>query len=447
MAGDPNSLAPIERDPNAGWRTSVLYLVYDLAWVLAILLSSPWWLGRSLIDRTFRRGVLQRLTLPIPKLPAKGTRPRVLVHGVSVGEVKAAQPVVAGLVADHDVVISASTDTGLEVARQTYPDLPVVRFPLDHRVLPKRFLRAVDPDLVVLMELEIWPNFMRRCNDSAIPVAIVNGRITEHSFSNYRRLFQPILPQFNRVSLIAAQSDRYAGRFRALAGNDDRVIVTGNVKADGLSTEPRERDLELERVIAAQPNQPVLVAGSTHDPEERMVRDAFQEAAPEARVVLVPRHPERCPAVAATLAASGAAPQRLTELRAGSEAPDPTRPLLVDTIGELEAVYGLADLVFIGGSLVPHGGHNMLEPAAQGRPVVYGPHLVNFSQEATLLEDAGGARRVEDGAELGRVVRALIDDPEERQRMAAAGRAAVEGQKGATERTLELLLARCLKGR
>lgn len=443
MTTSMGGAGPLDKDPNPGLWTGFLYLVYDLIWVLSIAVCSPWWGFRSLVDREFRGMVCQRLTLPPPSLSPPGGLPRVLVHGVSVGEVKAAQSVVRGLDGQNEVIISASTDTGLEVARQIYPDHQVVRFPLDLSVLPARFLRAVKPDLIVLMELEVWPNFLRRANRSGVPVAIVNGRITEESFANYKRLFSLTLPQFNRVSLIAAQNERYALRFAELAGSGDRIVVAGNVKADGLSTGMRSQDGDLNRLAGGVVGQPVLVAGSTHEPEERMVLSAFGSGAPGARVILVPRHPERAGALAASLSDEGSVPQRLTDLRAG-QLPDPSRPLIVDTIGELEGVYGLADLVFVGGSLVPHGGHNMLEPAAQGRPVLYGPHLANFEQEATLLEDAGGACRVADVAGLGEAVRMLLADPEKRSRMAAAGVRAVEAQKGATKRTLELLRSRCL---
>ena len=334
----------------------------------------------------------------------------------------------------------------MPVARQLYPDLPVERFPIDHMVFVSRFLQRVSPALVVLMELEIWPNFLRKANRRGIPEAILSGRITEKSFQNYKK-FGSTLPQFNRITVFGAQDERYAERFRHLARSADRVVVTGNVKVDGLRSGPVPRDArfhELERLAGGTQGQPVLVAGSTHDPEELWVLGAFLEGAPGARVILVPRHPERGDRVIEALAARGVRPQRLTDLRQGRERPDPSRPLVVDTIGELERIYGLADLVFVGGSLVPHGGQNMLEPAAQGCPVLYGPHVDNFIQEAALLEDAGGARRVTDAAQLARVVRELIADPAARARMAEAGVHAVEGQKGATARTLKVLSERCL---
>lgn len=435
--------SPLDHDPNTGPWMALLYTVYDGAWLASILLTSPWWLARSLLDRGFRRMVCERLTLPPPRLPEPDSRPRVLVHGVSVGEVKAAISIVRGLERDHEVIISASTDTGMKVARKTYPRLQVVRFPFDPSLVAGRFLRAVNPDLVVLMELEVWPNFLRRANRSGVPVAIVSGRITEASFANYKRLFSLTLPQFNRISLIAAQDARYAACFTELAGSSERVVVTGNVKIDGLGTGLRVKDEELTRLAGGREGQAVLIAGSTHDTEEVWVCRAFQAGAPGSRVILVPRHPGRAPAIVQALSEIGSAPQRLTELRAG-EVPDPDRPLVVDTIGELESIYGLADLVFVGGSLVPHGGQNMLEPAAQGLPVLYGPHVDNFSQEAQLLEAAGGALRVPDELALGVAVAELMADPEARERMARAGMEAVEAQKGATARTLTELHARCL---
>ena len=188
----------------------------------------------------------------------------------------------------------------------------------------------------------------------------------------------------------------------------------------------------------------MLVAGSTHSPEDRWLTEVWRESAPAARLLLVPRHPERVKEIVGQLSALGIRAQRLTELRRGEDVVDPSRPLVVDTIGELERIYGLADLVFIGGSLIPHGGQNMLEPAAQGRAVVYGPHVRNFDQEAAMLETAGGSRRVESVEELTEVVRGLALDAALRARMGEAGRKVVEGQKGATRVTLEALSLACL---
>jgi 3-deoxy-D-manno-octulosonic-acid transferase len=386
-----------------------------------------------------------RLTLSLKPLPPAPERPRVLVHGVSVGEVKAAKSLVAELSKTCEVVISSSTNTGMRVARQCYPDYQVVRFPVDHMWPVTRFMNRVQPSCVILMELEIWPNFLRKANRLEVPVAIVSGRITPSSHTSYRR-FGTTLPQFPRITVFAVQDEEHAQRFADLAGSRERVVITGNVKIDGLDTGQLVDDgvlAELRGLVDAQPGQFVLVAGSTHDPEEGLVAKAFRQAAPGARVILVPRHPERGRAVLSDLAEQGMGGQLLTDLRAGREELDTARALIVDTIGELESIYRLADVVFVGGSLVPHGGQNMLEPAALGRAVVHGPHVENFTQEARLLEKAGGSRIVRDPSHLAEVLEQLLKDPVQRELMGQAGREAVEAQKGATARTLRVLADRC----
>jgi 3-deoxy-D-manno-octulosonic-acid transferase len=438
-----SSAAPIHGDPHPGPKTALLHAVYDAAWCVAIVLGSPWWLVRSALDPTFRAMVRQRLTLALPRFDPE--RPRVLVHGVSVGEVKGAAALVRALgerLPGVEVVISTTTATGLEVARKTYPELTVVRYPLDLSPLTRRFLRVLSPRVVVLMELEVWPNFLRSCNRARAPVAVVNGRITPRSFERYR-LFRHTLPQFDRISLFCVQSAEYAERFRGLGAAAERVVVTGSMKADGLKIGAVTPKPELVRLLAAPPGAPLIVAGSTHRPEEKQVAAAWMAAARGARLVLVPRHPDRASEVLADLASLGLSGQLFTRLRAGLETADPARPAIVDTIGELESVYALADLVYVGGSLVPHGGQNMLEPAAQGRAVVYGPHVHNFVQEAALLESAGAARRVANSAELESAFRELLADPATRARMGACGLEAVAAQKGATVLTLEALVRRC----
>ena len=437
--------APLVEDPNPGLWFRILYACYDLIWISLIVLLSPWWVLRCLRSADFRRMARERMTLPRPSLSEPDPdRGRILVHGVSVGEVKASQSLVAALREDYEVVVSASTNTGMEVARQLYPDLAVVRFPLDLALVARRFLRRVQPRWVVLMELELWPNFLKSTNRMGSPVAVASGRITESSFRNYKR-FSATVPQFNRISVFAAQDERYAARFSALAGSDARVVVTGNVKVDGLRTGPPLRDAAWDRLrslAGPRPGQAVLVAGSTHEPEEGLVLAAFRRADPKARIVIVPRHPPRAEAVIQVLASQGESAQRWTDILSESEDPDPSRPLVVDTIGELERVYGLADAVFVGGTLIPHGGQNMLEPAAQGLPVLYGPNTGNFSQEAALLEEAGAAMRVKDADELGRRLAELLADDDRRQAMSVAGIAAVDSQRGATARTLQALRKR-----
>lgn len=435
----------IVRDPNPGVMRALLHLVYDSVWLVSAVVAVPWWGWRCWRDLGFRRLAWERV-FGARGFRARGDRrARILVHGVSVGEVKGAQSLIQGLereYPEHEVVISATTDTGLAVAREVYPGRSVLRFPLDFSPLVHGFMGRVRPEMVVLVELEIWPNFLRVCNRRGIPVAVVNGRITERSFDRYR-VFRSWLPQFNRITVFCAQLEQYAERFGDLCSNLDRVVVTGNIKADGMPTGAVDPGEDLRRWTPEGCAPVVLVAGSTHGQEEQWFLEAARRAVPEGRVILVPRHPRRTPEILEGLGALGCRPQLLSELRAGVESLDTGRPLLVDTIGELERIYGLADLVYVGGSLVPHGGQNMLEPSAQGRPVVYGPHTENFTNETALLELAGASVRVADTEELASVLGRLGSDPGERERMGRAGLAAVEGQKGATEATLGALGTRC----
>jgi 3-deoxy-D-manno-octulosonic-acid transferase len=421
-----------------------LHFGYDLAWIAAAVAGVPWLAWRSLRDRAFYRMVKERMGVGLPTL--RGPAPRILVHGVSVGEVKVALPLVRELARQHpdyEVVVSTTTNSGLEVARKLLEGTTVVRFPADLSPFVRLFLRRIRPACVILIELEIWPNFLREANRAGIPVAVVNGRITENSYSQYL-LFKRTLPQFNRISLFCVQLPAYAERFLALHVDPERVLLTGNIKADGLKVGPVEPGEEIRRLVGGRPGQAVVVAGSTHHPEERWVVDAWRTGTPEARLVLVPRHPDRCREIARSLAAEGAAPQLLSDLRAGAEPSDPDRPVLVDTIGELERIYGLADLVFVGGTLIEHGGQNVLEPAAQGRPVLFGPSVANFVQEAALLLDFGAGRQVPARGALARVLAELAQDAEARARMSRAGLEAVDTQRGAAVKTVRALGERCL---
>ncbi len=429
----------LRRDPHPGLLRGTLHALYDLAWIGAAFLGLPWLVWKTRRVPGLGRMVLEQLGRDLPRLPPP-TRARILIHGVSVGEVKGVLPLVRGLAElcpETEVVVSTTTNTGLEVARSLFDGRPVVRFPADISFVVRRFLEHVKPTFVILVELEIWPNFLRECNRRGLPVAVVNGRITGKSHARYL-VFRKLLPQFNRISYFCVQSQEYADRFRELEVDPQRIQVTGNVKADGLRVGAVEPGEELRRLLGPGDGRLVVVAGSTHEPEEEIVVRAWRAGAPESRLVLVPRHPQRCEEVARRLAAQGFPAQRLSGLRRG-ERPVPERPALVDTIGELERVYGLADLVFVGGSLIPHGGQNMLEAAAQGKAVIFGPHVRNFAQEAALLLSRGACRQVADEAELGRAFRELAADPARRLEMAQAGREVVLRQKGATELTLRAL--------
>lgn len=436
-------IAPILRDPHPGLARGLVHAIYDAAWILAIVLASPWWIWRALREPEFRSTILSRSLVRKPALPVSHPRPRILIHGVSVGETKCAEVLVRALERahpGHEIVISTTTASGFAMAKKLHPRLAVVRFPFDISFVVRRFLARVDPASIILVELEVWPNFLRAANRRGVPIAVVNGRVTERSRARYARL-AALAPQFDRVSLICAQDPDHARRFEALGVQPARVEVTGNLKYDALRTEPVVCPPELLALLGARAGQPVLVAGSTHAPEERIVARAWCDHAPTARLVIVPRHVERAPEIVRELELLGppaTGGQLLSRLRAG-EAPDPSRPAVADTIGELEAIYALADVVFVGGSLMSRGGQNVLEPAAQGKPVIHGPQMQNFAREAALLDGARASLCVADGEALGRAIATLLAHPDERARRGAAGQKAVLALKGATARTLAAL--------
>ncbi|MEY2806732.1 MAG: CMP-3-deoxy-D-manno-octulosonate--lipid tetraacyldisaccharide 3-deoxy-D-manno-octulosonate [Planctomycetota bacterium] len=428
---------PLRGDPHPGARDAVLHAAYDLLMLVALVLASPWLAWRWCSSPAFRRLAPARLAR---RLPARGARRRVLVHGVSVGEVKAAQSIIRELERtrpDLEVVVCTTTDTGEAMARRTYPHLVVVRFPLDLRPVVRRFLRVLDPACVVLVELEVWPNFLREANRRGVPLVVVNGRITERSHRRYGRA-RALLPAFDRLSLLLAQDEEYARRFASLCRDGSRIRVTGNVKVDGLGTGRAHPGEELARLLGPAPGDLCLVGGSTHDPEELLVARAARASGAALGIVLVPRHPDRAASVANALRAAGFEVQLLTELRRGRE-PSPRAVRIVDTIGELEGVYALADIVVVGGSFVPHGGQNLLEPAAQRRCVLHGPHMWNFAAETRLLQRRAGALEVPDEEGLAQALRALAGDPARRAAMGANGLEAVELQRGATARTMAWL--------
>jgi 3-deoxy-D-manno-octulosonic-acid transferase len=424
------------------WLLNAVYL-------LALLLLSPWLLWRALRTGRYRKGLEDKLR------GLRGSFPpgAVWFHGVSVGEVHLLRQLIAAFRRrnpDRACVVSASTDTGLDEARKCFPDLAVFAFPFDFSWAVRRSLLAVAPSLVVLAEGEIWPNFLLACRKLGVPVAVVNGRMSPRSRRRYGRLAWIARPLFRSLDLLAVQTQEYAAAVRALGAPPERVHVTGNVKYDGVSTDrANPRTGELRRLLSVGPDDLVWIAGSTQAPEEEIVVGIYQRLRadfPGLRLFLVPRQKDRFDEVARLLERSGLAfARRSAGTGLGASV------VLVDTIGELGALWGLADVAFVGGSLDGRrGGQNMIEPAACGAAVVFGPHVWNFADAATRLLEAGGACQVHDGAGLEGVVRRLLGDREERQRRGTAARDFVLSQQGATERTvvlLEDLLHRRWRGR
>jgi 3-deoxy-D-manno-octulosonic-acid transferase len=418
----------------------------NLAYGLAILLFSPWLVVRSFRTGRYRKNLRHKLLGSSTPL-TDGSRPVAWFHGVSVGEVHLLRQVVRAFRERHpdwQVVISSTTDTGLAEAHNHFADLPVVPYPFDFSWACRRAIRAVSPRLIVLAESELWPNFLRAANRAGAPVVVINGRMSPRTFRRYSKvaaLARRLL--FRRVTVFGMQSETYADHLRRLGVPGECVRVTGNVKYDGVLLDrdnPKSRDLA--QLLGILPDQVVWVAGSTHDPEERIVLAVYsrlRERFPNLRLVIVPRAPERFDEVAQLIRSGAEAGVRRSELTPGN----PARPygvVLIDTMGELSAAWGLATIGFTGGSLNDRrGGQSMIEPAGLGVPVLFGPHTWNFKDAVAGLLDAGAAVRVQDEADLEREVTCLLGDPARRERMGNAARAFVRAQEGATRRTLDLL--------
>jgi 3-deoxy-D-manno-octulosonic-acid transferase len=427
-----------------------MYFLYSILLGIGVLALLPRFLLDAARHGKYAAGLAERAGSLAP-LDAGG-RPVVWLHCVSVGEAQAARPLARALLdrhPGHALVVSTTTLTGQRVAREAFEGQAerVFYFPFDWAWSVRRALRAVDPSVVLLMETELWPRFFRECRRRGVPVALVNGRISEKSFGRYRLIRPFIARVLSDLSLAAAQSRADAARLVALGLAPERLRVTGNVKFDIEETAARPLTEELRQRFNINQDRPLVVAASTHAPEERVVLEAFKlldSGGKRPRLLVAPRHPERFGEVATLLEASGLAFARRTD---GPRASDrDCDAILLDSIGELRAVYPLAEAVFVGGSVAPVGGHNVLEPALDARAVVTGPHTSNFKAiVAALLErDAlvqlphaeghkGAAR------ELARALRELLDDDARRRRTGERARAVLEENRGATARTAELL--------
>jgi 3-deoxy-D-manno-octulosonic-acid transferase len=395
-------------------------------------------LWRGLRDRGYWLGLGERFGFG----RRAGSMGTLWLHAVSLGEMSAAAPLVRALRArypESPLVLTTATPTGRARARSLFGDDVDVRFlPYDMPGAVTRFLERIRPRLALIMETEIWPNLYVECERRGVPLVLASARLSANSVARYRRfggLFRGI---FSASSLIAAQTDVDAERFVAIGAQSARTRVVGNIKFDvEVGAGVLERGRELRSWFGD--SRPVWVAGSTHAGEEEQVLAAHADlmrAEPDALLLLVPRHPDRFEAVAGLLNARGL---RFTR-RSGGVLPDAATPVvLVDTVGELAALYASADVAFVGGSLVPIGGHNLLEPAALGVPVLTGPSHSNAKDIAQLLLARGAALQVADARELETALSRLFRDPGERQRMGTSGRLVIESNRGSVARLLELI--------
>ena len=419
-----------------------MHLLYSAAVVCYALAMSPRLLYEAVRHGKYV-GTLRERWGHLPDGVDPGGRPSIWVHAVSVGEVQAARTLIPGLrdrYPGHRLWLSTTTRTGRAVAAGIVAVDGLFYFPLDLPPAVDRVLDRVRPVLFVAVDTELWPNLLRRCARRGVRTVLVNGRISDRSYPRYRlvrRWFRRVLADVDRC---CAQSDESARRLVALGAPADRVVTTGNLKFDALPAPrpgPPSRDGDLPRSLGLAPDRPVLVAASTHPGEEGPVLDAFRRLrsrVPDLVLVLAPRHPERGAEVAALAADRGLAVVRRSRLpEDGAGRAD---VVVLDTVGELPALFPAATVVFVGGSLAPVGGHNVIEPAAWGRPVMFGPHMENFAEIAELFLAHRAARRVSGAGELEPVLAELLADPRQRAELGAAARSLVEANRGAAARSL-----------
>ncbi|WP_411563908.1 lipid IV(A) 3-deoxy-D-manno-octulosonic acid transferase [Pseudomonas shirazensis] len=382
--------------------------------------------------------VAERFAIKLPPMRQGG----IWVHAVSVGESIAAAPMVRALLKAYPelpITVTCMTPTGSERIRALFADEPRIQhcyLPYDLPWAAARFLDHVRPRLGVIMETELWPNHIHQCAKRGIPVALANARLSARSARGYGRFAKLTRPMLAEMSLIAAQTETEAERFRSLGARPECVQVTGSIKFDLKLDEqllPRARQLR-EQWQASQ--RPVWIAASTHEGEDAQVLEAHRrllQVHADALLILVPRHPERFNDVHALCAE-----QFATVRRSSAElVTDATQVLLGDTMGELLFLYALADIAFVGGSLMPTGGHNPLEPAALALPVISGPHVFNFLDISAMLKDAGALQSVDDSQALAAAVQRLVELPLDAKRMGEAGRAVMQANQGALQHLLD----------
>ncbi|MGA8213161.1 MAG: 3-deoxy-D-manno-octulosonic acid transferase [Candidatus Sulfotelmatobacter sp.] len=428
--------------------TSLYSFLYSVALAVGMLASLPYWLFQMARHGKYRRGFAERLGRLPSRLQLPGEQePVIWVHAVSVGEVLA----VAGLVEElrrrfpqHRIFVSTTTDTGQALARKRFGEANVFYFPMDFAFAIRPYLRALRPRLVVIAETEFWPNFLRMAHASGARIAVVNARISDRSWPSYRRFRGLLRRLLVNVDLFLAQTPADAARLQDIGARPERVRVAGNLKFDIPAPGPPAVVASVRKSIAQSGAGPVLVCGSTVEGEEPLLLKAFENLLvqhPRAVMILAPRHPERFSAVAVLL---GQMSIRFCRRSLWNGDALTGGVFLVDTIGELAALYGLADIAFVGGSLVPRGGHNIIEPALHGVAIVVGNHTENFRDIVGLFQSRD-AVRIARPAELPLVLMELLANDAERIALGKRAAETMRSQIGATARTadeLRELLAR-----
>ncbi len=424
-----------------------MYFIYSFVTLVAFLIASPYFVYQALRYKKYVGSLRQRLGyLPIT-LNVDGDE-SIWIHAVSVGEALTARALIADLKTRYPrlrLYLSTTTIAGQQVARKNLQQVDgVFYFPFDWSFIVRRTLGIVKPRLFVMMETEIWPNLLRLCRERGVKTVVINGRISSRSYPRYK-LIRPFFRQvLSDVDRFCMQSDESASRLIDLGADPGRITVTGSLKFDSLqrpapAAHGRPRDPVL-RYFRLSPSRIVIIAGSTMKSEEAAVLHGFSRIktlSPGALLIIAPRHPERFAEVERLSKDAGFVTARRTDLPVDAE--PRADVVILDTLGELALLYQLATVVFVGGSLADHGGHNILEPAAFGKPVVFGPHMQNFKEIAEAFIANAAALQVHSERELEDALRMLVADPVQRARLGAAARALVDANRGAKDKTLAVV--------
>jgi 3-deoxy-D-manno-octulosonic-acid transferase len=421
-----------------------MYLAYSLLLSLGLIVLIPHFLIQALAHGKYITGFRQRLG---SLTPVNG-KPVIWLHCVSVGETQAARPLaqrVKQQFPHHALVVSTITLTGQNLARDVFRAQAdsVFYFPFDWRWSVRRALKTINPAAVLIMETELWPNFLRECKAREIPVALVNGRISRQSFRRYKLIKFFLKRVLSCLSVAVMQSEKDAGRLCALGMSKERLYTSGNLKFDAeISGELASKTAEIRDRFGLRSEVPLILAASTHAPEEEVILESIKQLQP-GRLMLAPRHPERFNEVAALIQKSGLSWARRTGAPAADDGD--AKVILLDTIGELPATYSLADVVFVGGSIVDRGGHNVLEPAAAGAAVVTGAHTHNFHAIVDLMCEANAIVQLPPletsnaAMELAHVLRNLLANTKEREELGRRAQQLVTDNQGAADRTIKLI--------
>ena len=409
--------------------------IYHLIWTCLVILSLP------LFFFIKRRRILERLGRSLPANPHKTGS--IWIHALSVGEVLSALPLVKAVglqYPEKDVVFTVTTDQGKEIARKELRGKvrALLTMPLDFWWSVRRVVNFIRPSLFVLVETDIWPGLIEYLKKRGTKTLLINGRISPRTFRSYRR-FRPFARHmFNGIDLCMMQSDLDRERLLQIGVEEEKVETVGNIKFDRDWAPMGAEEYEyLLNALNLESQNEIWVAGSTHPGEEDIILDVFgrlRRFFPFLRLIIAPRRVERAGDIKRLVTDKGSKAVLKTQIPMKGE---PYEVLILDTIGELERIYGIAKISFVGGSLIPVGGHNLLEPASFGRPVLFGPHTDNFVLMSQLLVEAGGGRRVRDGEDLFETMKGLLSDPEQSNRMGRKAKKFVETSRGALERVME----------